>query len=304
LWTASKAQKPFADNDGLIRHLPLFFSDMVKFRSLPAIADKPFRDQFETLEQPSCDRKAIFYAGCLIDFAYPNTGEAVVKTLNAAGVEVLFPQGQTCCGAPARYAGDYKTAIKNAKDNINAMDIESVDYVVSACPTCTVALKNDFEKALADDPDWLSRAKSLSDKVMDYSSLILNLRREGRIKLAGVSGDITYHDSCHLKRSLNAESQPRELLTGVGYKINEMAERDVCCGMGGSYTLKFPQISAPILAKKLDNIEATSTPMVAMDCPGCMMQIRGGLDKRDSQVKVAHTAELLAKLLEKSDSSE
>ncbi len=119
LRAASVAQKPFA-KDGFIRHLPLFLSDMTEFRSLPAIAESPFRDKFKQIEQPKGTEKAAFYAGCLIDFAYPEMGEAVVKILNKAGIEVVFPEDQTCCGAPARYSGAYEVAAQNASDNIRA----------------------------------------------------------------------------------------------------------------------------------------------------------------------------------------
>ncbi len=121
LRAASKAQKPFA-RGGMIRHLPLFLSGMTSDRSLPAIADEPLRDRFPSLPQATGAReRAAFYAGCLIDFAYPETGEAVVRSLRTAGVEVVFPEGQTCCGAPARYAGAFDVAARNAMDNIVAL---------------------------------------------------------------------------------------------------------------------------------------------------------------------------------------
>src|SRR6202007_907043 len=101
---------------------------------------------------------------------------------------------------------------------------------------------------------------------------------------------LTYHDSCHLKRTLHAEQAPRELLKQAGYEVVEMFEADMCCGMGGSYSLKLPEISAPILERKLTNIGKTGAPVAAMDCPGCAMQIRGGLDKRGSPIEVRHTA--------------
>ena len=133
LRAASLAQKPFAKG-GLIRHLPMFLSGMTEFRSLPAIAETPFRDKFKSIAQPKSAEKIAFYAGCLIDFAYPEIGEAVVKLLNRAGIEVVFPDEQTCCGAPARYSGAYETAAQNAKDNIDALLKQEVRYVVSACP--------------------------------------------------------------------------------------------------------------------------------------------------------------------------
>ena len=105
---------------------------------------------------------------------------------------------------------------------------------------------------------------------------------------------LTYHDSCHLKRTLHVSKEPRELLTKAGHEVVEMFESDMCCGMGGTYSIKFPEISAPILKRKLENIQKTGAGLVAMDCPGCVMQMRGGLDKEKSPLKVKHIAELLA----------
>jgi len=301
LRTASLAQKPLK-RDGFIRHLPFFLSDMTEFRSLPAIADVPFRDKFKQITQPKQKEKAAFYSGCLIDFAYPEMGEAVVKILSKAGIEVIFPEGQTCCGAPARFSGAYEVAAQNATDNINALLEQDVDYVVSACPTCTVALKHDFISTFESlhQTDSLPRARELAAKVVDFSTLVKKLVDEGRLtfKEGQQLGKVTYHDSCHLKRTLNVSQQPRELLTKAGYEISEMYEADMCCGMGGSYSLKLPEISAPILERKLKNIKETGAALVVMDCPGCVLQIRGGMDKDGAEIKVEHTAQRLAGELE------
>ena len=297
LRAASTVQKPFA-KDGFIRHLPMFLSDLCEFRSLPAIAGEPFRDKFPKIAQRPSKEKAAFYAGCLIDFAYPETGEAVVQVLNKAGIEVVFPEGQTCCGAPARFAGAYEVAASNATANIEALLSEDVAYVVSACPTCTVALKHDFAKTFASlgMNDAVPRAEALAAKVVDFSTLAQKLVAEGRltIKEGRQLSKITYHDSCHLKKTLKAHQPPRDLLTSAGYELVEMFEADMCCGMGGSYSLKLPEISAPILRRKLTNIQKTGAAIVAMDCPGCAMQIRGGLDKDGAAIEVRHTAELMA----------
>src|SRR5450432_1401408 len=302
LRAASTVQRPFA-KDGFIRHLPMFLSDLCEFRSLPAVAEEPFRDKFPKIEQHVNSRsglkeKAAFYAGCLIDFAYPETGEAVVNVLNKAGIEVVFPEAQTCCGAPARFAGAYEVAAGNATANIDALLREDVTYVVSACPTCTVALQHDFAKTFASlgMTESIPRAAALSAKVIDFSTLAKKLIDEGRLTLKEGNhlGKITYHDSCHLKKTLKADRAPRELLSQAGYELAEMFEADMCCGMGGSYSLKLPEISAPILRRKLTNIKNTGAPIVAMDCPGCAMQIRGGLDKDGAPIQVRHTAELMA----------
>jgi iron-sulfur cluster protein len=305
LRAAYTVQKPFA-KDGFIRHLPMFLSEMCEFRSLPAVAEVPFRDKFKEIRQAeACATKAAFYAGCLIDFAYPETGEAVVKLLNKAGIEVTFPEGQTCCGAPARFSGAYETAAGNARSNIDALLADDVSYVVSACPTCTVALKHDFAKTFVSIgmADQVPRARQLAAKVVDFSTLVKKLVDEGR--LTPVEGDhlakITYHDSCHLKKTLRADRAPRELLDKAGYELTEMFEADMCCGMGGSYSLKLPEISAPILQRKLTNIKSTGATLVALDCPGCAMQIRGGLDKDGARIAVKHTAELIADRFDAAD---
>ncbi len=298
---ASLIQKPFV-KEGFIRHLPMFLSDMADYRSLPAIADVPFRDRIKEIKQPELKEKAAFYAGCLIDFAYPEIGDAVIKILNKSGINVIFPQDQTCCGAPARYSGSFDVAAQNASDNINALLKEDVQYIVSACPTCTAALKHEFIstfKSLENDL-MIHKAEELASKTYDFSSLIKKLIDAGRLKIekTKVQEVLTYHDSCHLKRTLKVYSEPRELLKSAGHQIVEMFESDVCCGMGGSYSLKFPEISKPILQRKLKNIKDTNTNLVVMDCPGCVMQIRGGFDKEGSNIDVRHIAEVLMKQID------
>jgi iron-sulfur cluster protein len=301
LRAASLAGKPFISGK-FVRHLPMFLADLTDGRSLPAIAAQPFRDVFKGIKQPTSAEKIAFYAGCLIDFAYPEMGEALVKILNKAGIEVIFPQGQTCCGAPARYSGAYETAAGNAIDNITALLDEKVSQVVSACPTCTVALQHEFISTLESvgQSDWLAKAQAVAAKTVDFSTLVKRLVDEGRLTLKERQelGAVTYHDSCHLKRTLKVAAEPRELLGKAGYEVKEMFECDTCCGMGGSYSLKLPEISGPILQRKLRNIRETGAPTVAMDCPGCVMQIRGGFDQSDSNIQVRHTVELLAEQLE------
>ncbi len=300
LRSAWLAQKPF-EKDGFVRHLPFFLSGLADFRSLPAIAQTPFRDTFKEIPQKKGTRKAAFYAGCLIDFAYPGMGEDVVKVLNAGGVEVTFPEAQTCCGAPARYSGAYEVAAQNAIDNLEALLAEDVDWVVSACPTCTTALAHEFARTLRSTgkTEWVAKAEALAAKVIDFSSLVTKLVDEGSLKIdARKLPPVTYHDSCHLKRTLHVSEEPRALLRKAGHEVVEMKESDTCCGMGGSYSLKFPEISKPILQKKLANIRDTKAGTAAMDCPGCVMQIRGGFDKEPQPVEVQHIARLLARALE------
>jgi iron-sulfur cluster protein len=294
---ASVTQKPFTSGR-FIRHLPLFLSDITDSRSLPAVATFPLRDTIKKIDQSKGKEKVAFYAGCLIDFCYPEMGESLVKILNKAGIEVIFPEAQTCCGAPARYNGAYEVAAGNARDNIKALLETDVSYVVSACPTCTVALKHDFIETFKSlgVTDAMAEAGKLAAKAIDFATLIRKLVDEGRLTLKEGEdlGKITYHDSCHLKRTLKASKAPRDLLQQAGHEIAEMVECDTCCGMAGSYSIKLPEISAPILARKLKHIKETGASKVVMDCPGCVMQLRGGLDKDGAPIRAEHTVESLA----------
>jgi L-lactate dehydrogenase complex protein LldF len=295
------AQKPFV-RGGYIRHLPLFLSPMTQERSLFSIAARPFRDTIKRIDQPKGTQKASLFAGCLVDFAYPEMGEGMVRILNKAGIEVAFPEAQTCCGAPARISGVLDVAANNAIDNIKALADPEVTYVVSTCPTCTVALRTDFSKVLRSQgqTQWLDAAAELAAKTVDFTTLVRQLVDEGRLKLkpGRTLGKITYHDSCHYRRTLHADKNPRALLTNGGFELTEMSESDVCCGFGGSYMAKEPEISARMLRRKLENIRETGAPLVATDCPGCVMQIRGGFDKSGEAVQVRHTIEVIEDMLQ------
>lgn len=296
LRNASKVQKPFV-KEGFIRHLPMFFSSLTEYRSLPPISDTPLRDRLLRFVQPDFDEKVVFFAGCLIDFVYPEIGESVIKVLNKAGFTVLFPQEQGCCGAPANYSGSSEVAYELAKENIEAILRLKAKYVVSACPTCTTSLKYDyiFLFKTTGHEDMLPKAEIVASKTYDFSSLIKVLINQQRLEPEKIRDfkEVTYHDSCHLKRRLHVYREPREILEGAGYEILEMYEADMCCGMGGYYTLKFPEISSPILERKLRNIKNTNAKLVVMDCPGCLLQIRGGFDKKSEPIETRHIAEVI-----------
>lgn len=293
--TASVAQKPFVKGN-MIRHLPLFFSGLTEGRSLPSVTDKPLRDRVgHSVPKGKIKAKVAYYAGCLGDFVYPEQGEAAYKVLNKMGMEVIFPLEQTCCGIPATQMGAPEVAVKLAKQNIEAFEKQDVDYIVSLCPTCVEVLKQHYLEHFANDPAWKARAEKMSAKVIDFASFVTKFGNDLKFKSLGTNA--TYHDSCHMKRALNVWKEPRELLGKAGVKLTEMKGCDECCGFGGSYSIKMPEISKAILDKKIANIEATDTPVLALDCPGCKMQIAGGLDAKGSKIKVKHTAEILAEAL-------
>ena len=294
---AAVAQAPFAKDRPMIRHLPMFLSGLTQGRSFPNIAKVPFRDIFPLIPQRiEGEQKGTvaLFAGCLLDFVYTDLARDVIVDMNSIGYRVEFPMGQACCGSPAHSMGDIENAAKEAEINIKGIEAEKYDYIVSACPSCTHQLRS-YPNYFEEGSEMYNRAKVLADKTFDFCKLFYDLgglKEEGD----GKPVKVTYHDSCHLCRSLRVTEEQRALLKATkGVEFVEMADHDNCCGFGGSYSVLYPEISAPILAKKIQNIKDSGAEVVALDCPGCMMQIRGGLDARDmNDIKVKHTAEIIA----------
>jgi L-lactate dehydrogenase complex protein LldF len=297
LRAAYLGQMPFA-KDGLIRHLPMFLSNLSEHRSLPAIAPVPFRDLFKKIKQPKGKTKVAFFSGCAIEFVFPRIGVALVKTLNKAGIEVLFPESQSCCGIPHWGSGAFDMAALAAAHNIKPLLEGDVEYIVVACATCATALKKEWPKLLkAEGMDSLvPDAERLAEKTVMFTELVDKLLADKRLTLKEGQQlqSVTYHDSCHAKRHVGISKEPRAALSGAGFEVREMNECDTCCGMGGSYTVKQPEISMNMLKRKLENVEKTGADFLCAECPGCLIQIGGGLDKRGSKMKAKHPAELLA----------
>ncbi len=307
---ASKLQGPVThkgtgeSEKRIIRHLPMHFMDrdFTEWRDLPSVADTAFRDEFKNIVQnvKAPKYKVGFFVGCGADFVYPKVGTSLIKVLNELDVEVVFPQEQNCCGIPALYSGDTDTGVELAKQNVEAFSKENVDYVLCICPTCTMGVKRDFVQRLADHPDWYAKAKEISDKTMDAAAFIENiLGSSEKFENFKPQGEVTYHDSCHLKRGNNVFAEPRALLDSTGYEIKEMKNSDRCCGFGGTYSfLSHPQISKKITGDKVDAIQDVNCKTVAMDCPGCMIMLKGAMGKANPNIRCAHTVELLAEALE------
>ena len=292
---ASVAQEPFTKGTNFIRHLPMFLSGMTEGRSLMSIAPVPFRDIFPTIQQKVENKKGTIgiFTGCLLDFAYVDIAKAVIADLTSIGYYVDMPMGQSCCGAPATFMGDRENAKKTAELNVEAMHAEDYDYVVSACPTCTHQLRV-YKDFFEEGSEMYKKAEELGSKTFDFCKLFYDL---GGLAEAGDETPltITYHDSCHLKRELGVFKEQRELLKATkGINLVEMEESDVCCGFGGTYSIKLPEVATPILGKKIQHIKDTGASLVAVDCPGCLMQIRGGMDAHELPIEVKHTAVIIA----------
>lgn len=298
LRAAFVAQKPFQGRDGRIRHLPLVLGPDTGNRSLPPIAERPFRDLVRERDAATPAvrdgrERVLFFSGCLADFVFPEMCRDTMESLEQLGYAVSFPQEQLCCGIPARYSGEMGIARDMARLNTEILLKEQADYVVTICPTCTMSLKHDFPQLLVGEPEHHARARELAAKVFNFSELAARKIADHERREQGET--VTYHDACHLKRGSGVFAEPRAVLERIaGHPVREMEGSDRCCGFGGSYAFKHTEISYEILKQKMEAIEASGVNTVAVDCPGCKMQIEGGLDGSGSRVRVEHSATLVA----------
>ncbi|MFZ4437496.1 MAG: L-lactate dehydrogenase (quinone) large subunit LdhH [Syntrophales bacterium] len=297
---AAVGQKPFQSGK-LIRHLPLFLAGMAKERSLPAIAALPLRDRIgkitKKIDKP--DKRVAFFGGCTIDFVFPETGESVFKVLQDLNMTVSFPEGQSCCGKPVISIGDVETTKKIAIDNIKALEEMNPDVIIAACPTCTESLRH-YAELLKEDREWGPKAEAMAKKVREFCSFVAEeYAKRGRLTKTTGGPKVTYHDSCHMKRVLMIDKEPRQLLEAAGYELVEMKDADKCCGMSGLFGVKYAELSMPILEQKINNIKATGAEIAACACSGCMVQLQGGLDKQLPGVKMKHVADILAEKIGK-----
>jgi glycolate oxidase iron-sulfur subunit len=249
-------------------------------------------------------RRAAFFVGCLIDKFFPSIAEAAVTVLEHCGVGIYLPAGQGCCGIPALSSGDRKTFFRLLHHNLALFEAAQFDVLLTACATCTSTIKKVWPAMVADQPEALRRrVEQIADKTTDISAFVAPMVDPET--LGGPTGKptevVTYHDPCHLKKSLGIFTEPRRLLQAApGWRLVEMAEPDTCCGMGGSFNLQYYEISSKIGRLKRDRIVATGASAVATGCPACMLQISDMLSQSGDSVSVCHPIEIIAEALDPS----
>lgn len=232
------------------------------------------------------------FVTCLVDLFRPSVAFAAIKLLEAGGVRVEVPRAQTCCGQPAYNSGDREDAAAIARQVIQAF--ERFDYVVAPSGSCGGMLKVHYPRLLADDPRFAERAKTLAAKSYELTSFLVDVLGFTELD-ATYEGTVTYHDSCSSLRELHTKDAPRRLLANVhGLSLVELPESEVCCGFGGTFSVKYPDISGAILDTKLNNILDTEANTVLAADLGCLMQIAGGLSRLRAKIEVRHVAEVLA----------
>ena len=241
---------------------------------------------------PATPRRVGLFVTCLVDLFRPTVGFAAAALLERAGCEVAVPAAQVCCGQPAYNSGDRADAKAIARDVIAAF--EPFDATVAPSGSCAGMIKRHYPALFAGDPDWEPRAQRLAARTFELVSFLVDERGVEEVE-ARHKGRVTYHDSCSSLRELGVRAQPRRLLNSVeGLSLTELSAPDVCCGFGGTFCVKYPDISGRMVADKTKDISATGADTVLAGDMGCLLNIAGRLSREGSSVRVRHVAEVLA----------
>ena len=247
---------------------------------------------------PSSGVRVGLFVTCLVDLIRPQVGFAAVRLLEDAGCEVVVPRHQTCCGQPAYNAGDRANASALARQALEAF--EDVDYIVTPSGSCAAILRLHAPELLADSPELADRVKAFSEKVFELTTFLSEVIGVDRLSSAAKKNSertIVYHDSCTGLRELGIREAPRELLSRLsGIHPQELPERDVCCGFGGTFCVKFPEISERLAADKCLAAEKMGADELVGGDLGCLLHLAGILQRSGSCLRVRHVAEILADL--------
>jgi glycolate oxidase iron-sulfur subunit len=241
---------------------------------------------------------AAVYVGCLTDKLFPGAGKALLEVLEHYGVGVSLPAGQACCGIPALAAGDGRGFRRLLAHNLALYDPARFDVLVTPCATCAATIRKMWPvMAQGLPPAQAERVRLIARRARDASELLVAQGLAPQPAGEGQGEAVTFHDPCHLKKSLGVAAEPRRLLAAAGWRLAEMAESDWCCGMGGSFNLAHYELSAAIGRRKLANLAATGARVVATGCPACLVQLSDGLSREGQKVRARHYLELCAQRL-------
>jgi L-lactate dehydrogenase complex protein LldE len=233
------------------------------------------------------------FVTCLVDLMRPRIGFAALELLEAAGCDVVVPSAQTCCGQPGYNSGDRASALALARKVV--AEFEGCEYVVAPSGSCAGMIRTHYPDLFDDIPDERDRAARLCARTYELTDFLVNVAKLERVP-GELRASVTYHDSCSGLRELGVKFQPRELLAKVkGVAVTEMTQPEQCCGFGGTFAIKFGDISTRLAERKCADIEATGADAVVLGDLGCMLNIEGRLRRRgNTTTQVLHVAEVLA----------
>lgn len=232
------------------------------------------------------------FVTCLVDLFRPSVGFAAVKLLEQAGCTVEVPAAQTCCGQPGYNSGDKASAKAIARGVIETF--ERFDHIVAPSGSCGGMIARHYPELFADEPEWKDRAAALAAKTHELMQFLVDVRGMAGVE-SRLDGVATYHDSCSSLREMNVKAQPRQLLASVeGLAVRELQTPEVCCGFGGAFCVKYPEVSNAMVGDKVADIKQTGADTVVAGDMGCLMNIAGKLSRDGSSIRAYHVAEVLA----------
>lgn len=292
--------KKIPGESGLHRRFPLPFLDRRRF--IPPIAVHFFSDSHAGLAAAKEEKMRVgYFPGCVTNYLFPRIGTAALRLLNGHGVSVVTPAGQTCCGLMAFAAGDWNSAKKLALANIEAFEKDGPSTIITTCASCAAALKVFYPQLFADaDQRTRDRIKQFSERVTDISRfLVRDLKLAVKLRNNSPGNKsrpiITYHDPCHLKRTLGIHNEPREILKALpNFAFTEMPDASRCCGMGGTFSITHYDLSMSIVKRKIDSLESTGASLIATSCSGCLLQLMDGIHQRGLKARAIHLVEAIS----------
>ncbi|QJT09523.1 (Fe-S)-binding protein [Oceanidesulfovibrio marinus] len=295
------AFKHVPETSGLYRRFAMPLVD--KDQYVPQLAATPFRSEarfWGKQDQP----KVVFFTGCMTNYFMTEIGHSLVKVLNALNVAVEVPSEQACCGMPMLASGEHEIVRKQAKRNIGALTHGGSDVpIVTACASCGHMLKHGYLDRFGDDPELAPGLANIAERTMDITEFLASDANQDRVAALTAQAtrrSATYHDPCHLRKAQKLIEEPRRILKmATGDEINEMSHPEACCGLGGTYCLANMERSKQIQAKKIEDAVSTSADVVATACPGCILQLRDGMRRREgADMPVEHIIQLLAEAID------
>ncbi len=236
--------------------------------------------------------KVSLFVTCLVDQFFPRIGLAMAEVLERLGYQVEFPETQTCCGQPAFNSGFRDEARLVARHFLKAF--ESAEFIVCPSGSCTSMVRHHYAEIFEKDKSAQGAAATLAGRAFEFSQFLVEVAGREDVG-ARFDGAVTYHDPCHALRELKIREQPRRLLRSVrGLELREMDIAEECCGFGGTFSVKFGELSGAMAGTKIDSIRRTGADAVVSIDPSCLMQIRGGLSRAGLPIRALHLAEVLA----------
>jgi len=287
---------PSGDDSFRSARLPVGLDARRVLHELAPTALRDGYDEFNPSYGPPRQTVA-FFTGCVNNLVYVDAGKAIVEVLRANGCHVVIPKAQHCCGAPVFVNGDRRAGADIARHNLDVFadaDLRfSLDAVAFACGTCVSSFAEFYPHLLDLGPGYQEKAEALARKAVDVNALLVKLGAHEK-PMATLSRKVTYHDSCHLARSVSVTEQPRKLLRAIpGVELVEMKDAARCCGGAGSFSLSHYELSSQVTAKKAENIKRTGADTAVTGCPGCRMTIEDGLAQAGGKQRTVHPAMLL-----------